>query len=172
MLSLLMLPVLAGLVPIGGRLLGIMPPNGSPLIWPILFGDYVLTATVGMMGIVILTSMVADVVEDQQVRSGIRSEGVLFAANGLVPKFTVGLGAFIGGILITLAGFKSGAAPGAVPPDVVRHLALYWLPCSIVFSGGSVLVLSLYRIDRSQHQHNVATLAEAAALAEKRGQEG
>src|SRR5258708_24698102 len=146
MLSLLAASVFVGLIPIGGRLLGIMPPNGSPFIWPILFADYVLTATIGMMGIVILTSMVADVVEDQQVRSGIRSEGVLFAANGLVPKFTVGFGAFIGGILITLAGFPTGAAPGSVDPDVVRKLAMFWLPCSIMFSGGSVAVLSLYRI--------------------------
>lgn len=167
MLSLLAVSVLVGMIPIGGRLLGLMPPNGSPLIWPILFADYVLTATIGMMGIVILTSMVADVVEDQQVRSGIRSEGVLFAANGLVPKFTVGLGAFIAGILITLAGFPKGAAPGAVDPEAVRHLALYWIPCSVVFSGGSVLVLSLYRIDRGLHARNVATIAQAAALAEE-----
>jgi Na+/melibiose symporter-like transporter len=167
MLGLLAFSVFAGLVPIGGRLLGIMPLNGSPLIFWILLVDYILTATVGMMGIVILTSMVADVVEDQQVRSGIRSEGVLFAANGLVPKFTTGLGAFIGGILITLAGFKSGVAPGAVPPEVVHRLALFWLPCSIIFSGGSVLTLSLYRIDRNMHERNVATIAEAAALAEE-----
>ncbi len=167
MLSLLSVSVFAGLIPIGGKLLGLMPPNGSPFILPILFGDYILTATVGMMGIVILTSMVADVVEDQQVRSGIRSEGVLFAANGLVPKFTTGFGAFIAGILITLAGFKSGVAPGAVPPEVVRHLAMYWLPCSIIFSGGSVLTLSLYRISRDTHANNVATIAQAAALAEE-----
>lgn len=167
MLGLLALSVFSGLVPIGGRLLGLMPPNGSPLILPILFADYILVATVGLTGIVILTSMVADVVEDQQVRSGIRSEGVLFAANGLVPKFTTGFGAFIAGILITLAGFPTGAAPGSVDPDVVHRLALYWLPCSIIFSGGSVVVLSLYRIDRSVHARNVATLAEAAALADE-----
>lgn len=167
MLGLLALSVFSGLVPIGGRLLGLMPPNGSPWIMPILFGDYILVATVGLTGIVILTSMVADVVEDQQVRSGIRSEGVLFAANGLVPKFTTGFGAFIAGILITLAGFKTGAAPGTVPTDVVHRLAMYWLPCSILFSGGSVAVLSLYRISRSTHADNVAKLADAAALAEE-----
>jgi Na+/melibiose symporter-like transporter len=167
MLSLLAFSVFAGMVPIGGRLLGIMPPNGSPLIFWILFVDYIVTATVGMMGIVILTSMVADVVEDQQVRSGVRSEGVLFAANGLVPKFTVGLGAFIAGILLSLVHFPTKALPGTVDPNIVRHLALYWIPCSIVFSGGSVLALGLYRIDRSAHEHNVATIAEAAALAEE-----
>jgi len=90
MLGLLAFSVFAGMVPIAGRLLGIVPSNGSALIFWILFLDYLVTATVGMMGIVILTSMVADVVEDQQVRSGIRSEGVLFAANGSCRSSRVG----------------------------------------------------------------------------------
>jgi Na+/melibiose symporter-like transporter len=167
MLGLLAFSVFAGMVPIGGRLLGLMPPNGSPLIFWILFVDYIVTATVGMIGIVILTSMVADVVEDQQVRTGIRSEGVLFAANGLVPKFTVGLGAFFAGILLSLVHFPTKALPGTVDPQIVHQLALCWIPCSIVFSGGSVLVLSLYRIDKSTHLSNVATIAQAAALAEE-----
>jgi len=167
MLGLLALSVFVGMVPIGGRLLGIMPPNGSPLIFWILFVDYIVTATVGMIGIVILTSMVADVVEDQQVRTGIRSEGVLFAANGLVPKFTVGLGAFVAGILLSLVHFPTKAAPGTVDPQIVHHLALCWIPCSIVFSGGSVLTLSLYKISREAHARNVSTIAQAAALAEE-----
>jgi Na+/melibiose symporter-like transporter len=166
MLGLLGFSVFAGLLPISGRLLGIMPPNGSGLLYGLLFADVVLAAAVGLMGLVILTSMVADVVEDQQVKSGVRSEGVLFAANGLVPKFTTGLGAFIAGSLISLVGFPVQAQPGTVDPDIVRHLALYYIPCVILLNGGSVVVLSFYKIDRATHERNVAHLREAAALAE------
>ena len=166
MLGLLGFSVFAGLLPISGRLLGIMPPNGSSLLYGLLFGDVVLAAAVGLMGLVILTSMVADVVEDQQVKTGVRSEGVLFAANGLVPKFTTGLGAFIAGSLISLVGFPVKAQPGTVNPDIVRHLALYYIPCVILLNGGSVVVLSFYKIDRQAHERNVAHLREAAALAE------
>jgi Na+/melibiose symporter-like transporter len=166
MLGLLGFSVFAGLLPISGRLLGIMPPNGSNLLYGLLFGDVVLAAAVGLMGVVILSSMVADVVEDQQVKTGVRSEGVLFAANGLVPKFTVGLGAFIAGSLISLVGFPVKAVPGTVDPDIVRHLALYYIPCVILLNGGSVVALSFYRIDRATHERNVASLREAAALAE------
>jgi len=166
MLGLLSFSVFSSLLPISGRLLGIMPPNGSNLLYGLLFGDVVLTAAVGLMGLVILTSMVADVVEDQQVKTGVRSEGVLFAANGLVPKFTVGLGAFIAGSLISLVGFPVKAQPGTVDPDIVRHLALYYIPCVILLNGGSVVALSFYRIDRAAHERNVAHLREAAALAE------
>ena len=166
MLGLLGFSVFAGLLPISGRLLGIMPPNGSNLLYGLLFGDVVLAAAVGLMGLVILTSMVADVVEDQQVKTGVRSEGVLFAANGLVPKFTTGLGAFIAGSLISLVHFPVKAVPGTVDPDIVRQLALYYIPCVILLNGGSVVVLSLYKIDRQAHERNVAHLREAAALAE------
>jgi len=166
MLGLLGFSVFAGLLPISGRLLGLMPPNGSNLLYGLLFGDVVLAAAVGLMALVILTSMVADVVEDQQVKTGVRSEGVLFAANGLVPKFTTGLGAFIAGSLISLVGFPVQAQPGTVDPDIVRHLALYYIPCVILLNGGSVVVLSFYKIDRQAHERNVAHLREAAALAE------
>jgi Na+/melibiose symporter-like transporter len=166
MLGLLAFSVFAGLLPISARLIGIMPPNGSTLLYVLLFGDVVLAAAVGLMGLVILASMVADVVEDQQVKTGVRSEGVLFAANGLVPKFTGGLGAFIAGALISLVGFPVKAQPGTVDPEIVRHLALLYIPCVILLNGGSVVALLFYRIDRETHERNVAKLREAAALAE------
>lgn len=164
MIGLLGLSVFAGLLPISGRLLGIMPPNGTRLLYGLLFGDVVLTSTMGLIGLVIVASMVADVVEDQQVRTGIRSEGVLFAANGLVPKFTLGLGAFIAGALISLVGFPVHAMPGSVDPHIVRQLAIYYIPCVIALNGGSVVVLLFYKIDRAAHERNVAALRQAAAV--------
>jgi GPH family glycoside/pentoside/hexuronide:cation symporter len=167
MIGLLYFSVFCGLIPISGRLLGIMPPNGSPWLVAILFGDVVLTLTCGLIGLVLVTSMVADVAEDQQVRTGIRSEGVLFAANGLVPKFTTGLGAFVAGGLISLVHFPTHAIPGTVDPDIVRRLALFYIPCVILLNGGSVVALQFYKIDRATHERNVAHLREAAALAEQ-----
>src|SRR3546814_20708569 len=116
--------------------------------------------------LVIVNSMVADVVEDQQVKTGVRSEGVLFAANGLVPKFTTGIGAFIAGALISAVGFPVKAMPGTVDPEIVRHLAIYYIPCVIALNGGTVAVLLFYKIDRATHERNVATLRKAAANAE------
>lgn len=166
MIGLFSTSVFTSMLPIGGRLLGIMPANGTGLLYGLLFADVVVTAALGLMGFVIISSMVADVAEDQAVRSGARSEGVLFAANGLVGKFTMGIGAFIAGILISAVGFPVHAAPGTVDPDIVRRLAMFYLPCILIFNGGSVVVLQLYRIDRASHEQNLATLRDAAALAE------
>jgi Na+/melibiose symporter-like transporter len=166
MIGLFSVSVFTSMLPIGGRLLGVMPPNGSSLLYGLLFTDVVVTAALGLMGFVIISSMVADVAEDQAVKSGVRSEGVLFAANGLVGKFTLGMGAFIAGILISAVGFPVHAVPGTVDPDIVRRLAMLYLPCILIFNGGSVVVLQFYRIDRAAHERNIARLREAAALAE------
>jgi hypothetical protein len=45
-------------------------------------------------------------------------------------------------------------------------LALYYIPCVILLNGGSVVVLLFYKIDRAAHDRNVASLRQAAALAE------
>jgi Na+/melibiose symporter-like transporter len=165
MLVLLSISVFSSIIPVSARLLGLMPPNGSQLLYILLFLDVFVTLTLGLMGLVVLTSMVADVVEDQQVKTGVRSEGVLFAANGLVPKVTLGLGAFIAGILLTVVRFPTYAG-AVVDPQIVRHLALVWIPCVMAFNGGSVVALLFYRIDRETHERNVENLRTAAALAE------
>ena len=44
---------------------------------------------------------------------------------------------------------------------------MLYLPCILIFNGGSVAVLLFYRLDRATHERNLETLAEAAALAEE-----
>jgi len=152
------------LTPMTLKLLGLMPPNGSPAIFPILATVAITVATLAIMGFIIVGSMVADVVEDTAVKTGVRSEGLLFATNGLVPKFTAGIGAFFAGLLITLVDFPAKAVQGSVPPEVMRHLALLYLPTYGALVAASIAVLLLYRIDRNTHESNLERLGELASL--------
>jgi Na+/melibiose symporter-like transporter len=165
MLGLLAVSVFTSMIPIGGWLLGLFK-TGSKLIYPLLFGDVFVAAALGLMGIVILTSMVADVATDQSAKSGVRSEGLTFAANNLVPKFTIGFGTFIGGAILSYVGFPTHAIPGTLDPEIVRRLAMLYLPCVAIFNGGSVAVLMFYKLDRAAHERNLEQIGEAAALAE------
>ncbi|HEY2358115.1 MAG TPA: MFS transporter [Phenylobacterium sp.] len=168
MVGLFTVSIITSMIPIGGWVLGVIPAvKDSPGIYALLFTDVLVSAALGLMGIVILTSMVADVATDHAAKSGARSEGLLFAANGLVAKFTVGLGALVAGVLITFVGFPTHAVPGTVDPAIVRHLAILYLPCIVIFNGGSVVVLLFYKLDRTTHEHNLERLAEAAAIAEQ-----
>ncbi|HWE99096.1 MAG TPA: MFS transporter, partial [Caulobacteraceae bacterium] len=166
MMSLFFASVAMGAGPVFLRLLGVMPPNGSVWIMPILGVDGIVTSTLGVVGFIIAGSMAADIVEDAAVRTGARSEGVVFAAFGLLFKFTGGVGAFIAGILLHQVHFPAHAERGAVDPALMRHLATLYLPITVTLNVIAISLLGLYRIDRRTHEENLATLRQAASMAE------
>ena len=116
MITLFYLSVFIGAVPLSLKLLGLAPPNGSLATTALLTADLFLAVTLGIMGLVIISSMIADVVEDAAVKTGKRSEGLLFAANGLLPKLTAGAGAFLGSLLIALVGLSGKLGAGVASP--------------------------------------------------------
>ncbi|HZZ36860.1 MAG TPA: MFS transporter, partial [Caulobacteraceae bacterium] len=158
--------LVAHVTPLSLKLLNLMPPDGSPWIFVILLADTFVAITLVITGLIIISSMLADVVEDAAVKTGVRSEGLLFAANGLLPKFTAGMGVFAAGVVLTLVGFPTHAGQGLVDATVMRHLAMIYLPISFVLTGGSIAVLVFYRIDEATHAHNLASLKQASAAAE------
>jgi Na+/melibiose symporter-like transporter len=165
MIGLFSVSVVTAAGPMFLRLMGLMVANGSPWLMPILIADGVVTATVAVVGYILIGSMMADIVEDAAVKTGVRSEGLVYAVSGLLPKFTGGIGAFIAGLLLTLVHFPAHAMKGTVDPQLMRHLAIIYLPMSASFSIVSIAVLGLYRIDRATHERNLETLREAAATA-------
>lgn len=158
--------LVAAVTPMSLKLLGFMPANGSPWLMPILLADAIVAGALVLLGFIIVGSMIADVVEDVAVRTGVRSEGLLFATNGLLSKLTTGVGAFMAGIMLTAIHFPTHAVQGSVPEAQMRHLVLLFLPAHILLSAASIAVLAFYRIDRGTHEHNLERLREAAALAE------
>ena len=163
MISLFFISLFAGLIPLSLRMVGLMPPNGSPFLLPILVGDAFVAALLGISGFIIVSSMIADVVEDDAVRTGRRSEGLLFAANGLLPKITGALGGLIGGLIISAVQFPAHAVPGTVDPGILRTMVLIYLPIYAVFNGFAIAVLVFYRITREDHERNQSLLREAEA---------
>ncbi len=165
MITVFILSIFSGVIPVTLRLVGLMPPNGSPLIPVILTADLFVAAVLAVIGFVILSSMIADVAEDAAVKTGVRSEGLLFAAYGLVPKITTGLGGLIGNMMLEFVHFPAGAEQGAVDvvdPAIMRHLALVSIPAGAVLNLISVGVLMFYRIDRGSHEANLESLRLAS----------
>src|SRR5258708_32293311 len=101
----------ASVAPIAMRLLELLPPNGTGALFAIVFVFYFITATLGLTGFIIVTSMMADAVEDAAVSTGQRSEGLLFAANGLISKCVTGVGTFFSGLLLGSVSFPHHPTP-------------------------------------------------------------
>lgn len=158
--------------PILLRLLGLFPGVDSEIFMPLMLADRVVTGIFGTGGFIIVTSMIADITEESAAKTGRRSEGLLSTADGVMRNAVTGLGAIIPGLLITAVGFPIGAAPANVPADIVRQLAWWYLPLTSGMGTLSILVWLFYRIDRRQHEANLANAREAVASREMASEGG
>jgi Na+/melibiose symporter-like transporter len=158
--------ILTTTIPIGGRLLGLLPPNHTPAILAILVADTMATSALALMGFVIVTSMIGDVTEDVQVVTGQRSEGLLFAVESLLRKLSNSFSVAIPGVLLAYVGLPRFAKPGHIDPSIMTHLALIYLPLTFGLTLCSTSAIWFYRIDKARHAQNLERIADAAALAE------
>jgi glycoside/pentoside/hexuronide:cation symporter, GPH family len=146
-----------------------MPPDGSAALLLIFFASITVGLALAITSGILITSMIADVVEDSELRTGRRSEGLFSASLSFVAKATSGLGILLGGTLIDLVHFPKNAAPATidiVAPHAVRNLVLIYMPVQIALWIVSISLVTGYRISRETHEHNLKKLAEAAALAD------
>jgi GPH family glycoside/pentoside/hexuronide:cation symporter len=151
------------IVPLTLRLLGAFLPNHSPALVPTLFAFNAVGSALTIGASIPLVSMLADVVEDSELTTGRRSEGVFFAGSSFMQKTASGLGLLGSGAILWLAGFPSHAIPGAVDPGVVRNFAVTYLVTVVVFYGLAAYILHQFPITRETHRANLRRLAGEAA---------
>ena len=72
--------------------------------------------------------MLADIVDEQELATGKRKEGVVFAVAFFSSKFTGAFGYVIAGPFLDLIGLQAGAQPGEVSSTVTWGLGLTYGP--------------------------------------------
>jgi glycoside/pentoside/hexuronide:cation symporter, GPH family len=159
--------LVVGLAPIVLRLMGLAPPNGTAALFALVLGETLINTAFAVATAVILVSMIADVVEDSEVKTGRRSEGLLFSADNLFKKAVSGLGVVIAANTLAFAGFPQDAKRGAVDPEVLQSLGLVYVPVALGIYGIAILTLFLFPIDRARHESNLARLRETALATEE-----
>jgi Na+/melibiose symporter-like transporter len=145
-------------LPVVCRLIGWMPDNGDPLLFPIL--AVVNTIDLGLIIAMqaILYSMLADLVERSEVRTGRRSEGVFFSALTFIRKTNQGIGAFIAGVILQVVALPRGVAPEQVPNASLTQLGAWLVVSQWLLWSVMLVALVFYRLDRYQHQLNLAEI--------------
>ena len=163
----LVLSVTTGLTPLLLRVAGLMPPNHSQLLLDIIFCTSVAGVTFGITSSTTGSSMIADVVEASQLKTGRRSEGLFFAASAFVGKATSGFGILAASTIVATVHLAPGIDPAKLAPHVMRDFALIYVPDVICLYAIAFALLSGYRITRASHAE---TLQQLAAEAEAAGQ--
>ena len=154
-----------GVAPITLRLMGLAPANGTGALLALLIAETFLNTAMAAGMVVLLLSMVADVVEDVEVKTGRRSEGLLLSADNLFKKMVSGVGVFIAGAILKFVEFPSEARRGAVDPEVLHNLALTYLPMAALLYGTAILTIFAFNIDRTKHEDNLRILASRRGVA-------
>ena len=171
---LLVAAVFVGFIPLILRLLGLFPDNGDmigatpiPQIVPWLFLDGIVRGVLGITSTILITAMLADVVEYSELRTGRRSEGLFFAFTSLIQKAISGVGVMAAGVILSLVKFPTGVKPADMPPEILTHFLLIYMPIVGALYIISMGILQVYNITRESHEETVRELAarEEAALA-------
>lgn len=138
------------------RLADIMPSVGEPALLPVLFAFFVAGTAASVSGFIIGASMMADVVEDSESRTGLRSEGVFFAGSFFVQKCTSGIGIFVAGSMLALAGFPERAVPGQVADATIDRLTILFIATYAVLALGAAALFLRFPFGRAEHEARVA----------------
>ncbi|MEM8695132.1 MAG: MFS transporter [Pseudomonadota bacterium] len=153
-------------MPIFLRLIGVLPDNDSPFI----FWFYLIANTIDV-GLIICyqilaASMIADLVEQAEVKTGRRSEGLFFAAATFMRKWGEGLGIVVATVVLSAVGLAAGAVQGEVSEETLWNLGAVYVPTILALWMTMIAFISFYSLDRSGHEENLRELAkrrEAAA---------
>lgn len=157
-LGLAVIAVLFASAPYILRLSGLFFENGDAMLVPAIFLFSTVFQMCGVSSAVLTHAMVGDVVEESQLATGRRSEGLFYAANTLMQKSTSGLGVFAAGMLVSIVGIVPGMDPASIDPAIPRTLAIAYVPTLIVLYIGGAAFLFGYHIDRASHEASLVEL--------------
>ncbi len=164
--------ILVGLVaflgaplPIVLRLLDVLPPNGTDFIFWFVIITNVIDVGLIICFQILFSSMVADLVEQSELKTGRRSEGVFTASVTFVRKSVQGLGVMAASLILTLAQFPTGGDTSQVPDEAIWRLGAFYVPSVLLLWMAMIAVISTYRIDRATHESNLQKLSGAASSA-------
>jgi Na+/melibiose symporter-like transporter len=146
--------------PITLRLLGVLP---APAEAEWVFWAY-FVATVIDVGLIICfqtlaSAMIADLVEQSELKTGRRSEGIFFAANSFIRKMVTGIGVGMAAFVLASAGIETGATPEETSAEAIWRLGAIYVPTILTLWFAMMAATAFYKVERADHESNLRELA-------------
>ena len=141
---------LAFTLPFHLRMLGFFPENGTPLLLPIYVVTLIVAYTALMTAVSLVNSMMADVVDEFELQTGNRQEGLFFSMMSFALKMTTGVGTFIAGLLLAWIEFPKQAEVGEVAQSTIDSLGWVGGPIVLGFFVLSVFFILPYPISKGR----------------------
>ena len=153
----------AAALPVVLRSLDVLPANGhASIFWIIGVGVFVYYGSLAVLTTTVY-SAIGDVVDEHELTTGKRQEGIFYAVRTFFGKMSNGFGHLFAGIAIDVIGFPPGAVVGEVDPQVIFELGLFE---GVIASAPTLLAVYFYgryRIDKKRHAEILEALAAQRA---------
>lgn len=152
-------------LPIVLRLMGLFPDNGDPALYPLVLVINTIDVALIIALQAVLYSMIADLVEVSELKTGRRSEGVFYAAVTFIRKSAQGFGGAAAGFVLAYANMPKRPEPSDVTGDMLFRMGLGYAPTLWLLWTLMLVAISFYKVDREDHNRNLAELAKRKAEA-------
>ena len=110
-------------------------------------------------------SALADIADENELKYGIRQEGVLYSTRTFFARIDQALGTALAGWVLALIAFPAKAVPGAIDPQVLSNLALATILSTVpgLFAAATYVFL---KVTRATHDATRAALDEKQRMAD------
>ncbi len=147
--------ILFTIVPITLRLIGWFPENDSSLLPALVIGINFIASLGIIVGYIAQGTMIAEVTDEHELETGLRQEGMFYAALSFIGKAPVGVGSMISGFGMWLIGWPTGDSirtAADVPPDALFSLGILFGPAIAIFGFCAMAAYLKYDLTRTKHQ--------------------
>jgi len=153
------------LVPAALKVAGLIPSTANVTT---LIVAAVLTGIGASCSLIGFQSMMADAADEHEMLFRARREGLYFAGISFSAKASSGIGALLAGLVLDVIRFPHGLGSAAlvgahITAETVLRLGLLQGPGAAAITAVSVLVLTLYRRGRREHEEVRKVLVERRA---------
>ena len=102
--------------------------------------------------------MIYDIVEDSQINTGRRDEGVFMSGPNLIQKILSGFGIFLLGIVMQLFGFDNTNMSQTEIAQPIRELVIFQSIIGPILSLAGIFCLLFYNITREKFHRAIDDL--------------
>ncbi len=141
------------------RLLGLMPENGDPLLLPLLLANAGAFAFSAGVSAVANMGMIGDIVDENDLATGLRQEGLYYSARLFFAKASFSVShAFAGILLDVYIRLPFGAVPGELDEGILTRLGIVGGPLMASFAIVSLFFYRMYGLSAGQHKEIIKAI--------------
>lgn len=154
----LLLYTIGPAIPLGLGMLGVLSWQTGGLLWILVAFSILQHAPYSVMTTTIYSAL-ADIADENELRYGMRQEGILYSTRSFFARVDQALGTAIAGGVLMLIAFPAKAVPGQVDDRVLAGLAAAFV-ISTLPGLIAVLFYGSLRVTRKSHMATQAALAD------------